>query len=291
MATHSGCVAPVPTSIAEPSTGEVSIVNSAPRPVTSAPPVGEESLDEPPSVDEGWVDVEIATVGWDGVTGTPVVMLRELGGERRLPIWIGLAEAQAIARELYGVEPPRPMSHDLMASLIDALGAELEAVRVTALLRGTYHGRLELRRPDGEQQSVDTRPSDGLALGLRTGARLYVRDRLFDDVPDIRFEAPEAERQVVRALGMTITLRGDGSGDVVVVSVSGIARDAGIEIGDRLVRVAGETIEQPMDLLDALERHGRRGDLELTLRRGEDEKVVRLPLDRPREVRGPEVEV
>lgn len=282
---------------------------SAPTPGVSplAPPVSVPTRNEPtpevatPEIEEGdWVDVEVATVGWDGLTGAPVVMLREVGGTRLLPIWIGLAEAQAIARELHGVELPRPMSHDLMLVLLEEAGAALREVRVVALRRGTYYGVLEIERADGEHRSVDARPSDGLALGLRAEARLRVVATLFDESPDVRFEPPGAERQVVRVLGLTVVAEpvadeigaapGAGKG-VVVRAVTGAGAEAGVEVGDRILAVDDRAIEEPMDLLDTVRERGLEGFLELRLERDGEEKVVRLPLDRPRAAPREEIEV
>src|SRR6185436_11243475 len=106
----------------------------------------------------------------DPVVGTPVVRLTEKPagdhGARELPIWIGPFEAQAIALEIQGVPPPRPLTHDLMKQLIERLGAKLVRVEITDLREGTYFATLHLEGPGGKGLSVDSRPSDAIALAL-----------------------------------------------------------------------------------------------------------------------------
>src|SRR5687767_10470713 len=131
------------------------------------------------------VPVELSTIGIDGRTGTPIVVLRdpETGGV--LPVWIGAMEAQAIAFALHGVMMPRPMTHDLMASLITELRAEVEEVVVTDLRLNTYFAVVRLR-VNGERRlrDVDSRPSDALALALRTGSPIRVVRRILAMSPE-----------------------------------------------------------------------------------------------------------
>ena len=134
-------------------------------------------------------------------------MLRdpETGGV--LPVWIGAMEAQAIAFALHGVILPRPMTHDLMANLISELRAEVEEVVVTDLRRTTPILPRRLR-VDGERKirDVDSRPSDALALALRTGAPIRVARRILAIAPEFDFIAPEGPNQVVQALGLTVVI-------------------------------------------------------------------------------------
>ena len=121
------------------------------------------------------VPVELSTLGVDGRSGSPIVVLRDPASGSVLPIWVGPMEAQAIALVLHGVVPPRPMTHDLMAKLISELHAELEEVIVTDLRNSTYFGVLRLRvAGEKKPRDVDTRPSDAIALALRAGAPIRV---------------------------------------------------------------------------------------------------------------------
>ncbi|MDP2931723.1 MAG: bifunctional nuclease family protein [Chloroflexota bacterium] len=108
-----------------------------------------------------------------------VVILKEKEAERYLPIWIGPAEADAIAVKLQGVNVPRPLTHDLLRSVIDALGASLHSIIVSDLKSDTFYAKIILS-VDGKQIEVDSRPSDALALAVRTEAPIYVEDAVLD---------------------------------------------------------------------------------------------------------------
>ena len=124
------------------------------------------------------VRVTLRAVRVDLQTNVPVLLLQESGGGRRsLPIYIGTPEATAIAYAVQGVETPRPLTHDLLADVIEALEAEIEEVVITELAGSTYFAELHLRRLDG-LTIVSARPSDAVALAIRTSAPLFVADDL-----------------------------------------------------------------------------------------------------------------
>jgi bifunctional DNase/RNase len=109
----------------------------------------------------------------------PIVLLRERDGVRYLPIWIGAAEATAIAYAQQGVVPPRPLTHDLLRNVIDELGHTLTRVRIVALKDGVFHAMLDL---DGGAEAggtdIESRSSDAIALALRAGAEIVAEDEL-----------------------------------------------------------------------------------------------------------------
>jgi len=109
----------------------------------------------------------------DPATNAPIVLLRTDEGGRVLPIWIGLFEANAIATEMEGVTTPRPMTHDLLRNLAQALGAEVTQAVVDELRENTFHATVYLRS-DGGECRLDARPSDAIALALRAGAPIFV---------------------------------------------------------------------------------------------------------------------
>ena len=121
----------------------------------------------------------LTAVRVDRQSNTPVVLLQEIEGERSLPIFIGAPEATAIAFAIQGVATPRPMTHDLLRDVVGALGAELERVLITDLRAATYYAELHLRRGDGVL-TVSSRPSDAVALAVRTSSPLFVSDELMD---------------------------------------------------------------------------------------------------------------
>jgi len=108
-----------------------------------------------------------------------VVILKEKGANRYLPIWIGPNEADAIAVKLQNVELARPLTHDLLRSVIEVLGASVNFVVVNELQNDTFYAKLSLSL-DGEQIEVDSRPSDGLALAVRAGAPIYAEESVLD---------------------------------------------------------------------------------------------------------------
>jgi bifunctional DNase/RNase len=128
------------------------------------------------------VRMRVAHLGLDRTTNTPVVILREEEGERTLHIWIGAAEANAIALELQGVKPERPLTHDLMKHLLAGLGAELRRVLISGLRENTYLAQLLIYRGT-EVFEVDARPSDSIALALRMNAPIFSDEELLDRAP------------------------------------------------------------------------------------------------------------
>jgi bifunctional DNase/RNase len=107
----------------------------------------------------------------------PIVLLRELGGERFVPIWIGAVEATAIAFAQQGVVPPRPLTHDLVRDILEATGQELNEVRIVDVKDGVFYATLVF----ASGVEVSARPSDSIALALRTGARVLVSDEVADE--------------------------------------------------------------------------------------------------------------
>ena len=125
------------------------------------------------------VEVTIDSVRVSLMSQHRVVVLRELDGERFLPIWIGPFEADAITIELQGVEVARPLTHDLLKSMITLLGAEVQRVMINDLNNDTFYARIVLD-VDGDDIEVDSRPSDAIALAVRCSVPLLVADHVMD---------------------------------------------------------------------------------------------------------------
>jgi bifunctional DNase/RNase len=142
---------------------------------------------EPPPEPE--IPVRVGTVAIDR-HHAPVVILEEENGPRVLPIWIGTAEASSISSQINDQPPPRPNSHDMARRVIDQLDAEVERVVVTELRQGTYYALLSLRA-NGRLIEIDVRPSDGIALALRTEAPILVRASVFEEAGEaLEMEEP-----------------------------------------------------------------------------------------------------
>jgi uncharacterized protein len=120
-----------------------------------------------------------------------VVILKELDHERYLPIWIGPWEANAIAMRLQGISPERPLTHDLFATTLDELGVTVRRIVISTLAAETFHASLVLEH-DGREEEVDSRPSDAIALAVRTGARVFASASVLDRA-GVRPDDPDAD--------------------------------------------------------------------------------------------------
>jgi bifunctional DNase/RNase len=122
-------------------------------------------------------EVDVMGVRVEMPSNQPLVLLREVAGERYLPIWIGAVEATAIAFAQQGVVPPRPLTHDLMKDVIGALDADLQEVRITEVRDGVFYALLVF----SSGAEVSARPSDSIALALRTGTRIVCAEEVLDE--------------------------------------------------------------------------------------------------------------
>jgi bifunctional DNase/RNase len=127
------------------------------------------------------IRMELARVLIRETQDSHVVELREVDGQRVFPIVIGLNEAAAIERRLMGQIPPRPQTHELLASVIHELGAHVEKVRIIDLQEGTFFARLVLDH-QGREVQIDARPSDAIALGVATDVPIFVAEHVLDDI-------------------------------------------------------------------------------------------------------------
>ena len=126
----------------------------------------------------------------------PIVLLKEIDGSRFLPIWVGAVEATAIAFAQQGVEPPRPLTHDLMNNLLDLLDATVTAVHITEIKDGIFYATMLLRDSSGGQLSISARPSDAIALAVRSHSNILATQELLDEI-GIEIPQGEGENQEV----------------------------------------------------------------------------------------------
>jgi bifunctional DNase/RNase len=121
------------------------------------------------------IEMTIKGLMIDPITNMPIVILRDGEGHQILPIWVGVFEANAIALQIENVQTPRPMTHDLLKNVIQDLSAHVDRIVVTELKENTFYAVIHLRT-DGSAVVVDARPSDAIALALRSGAPIFVED-------------------------------------------------------------------------------------------------------------------
>jgi uncharacterized protein len=140
-------------------------------------------------------EVDVIGVRVEMPSNQPIVLLREVSGDRYLPIWIGAVEATAIAFAQQGVVPPRPLTHDLIKDLLNATGQDLSEVRITEMKDGTFYAVLVF----GSGVEVSARPSDSIALALRTGSKIVCAEQVLDEagleVPDEQEDEVEKFRE------------------------------------------------------------------------------------------------
>jgi bifunctional DNase/RNase len=125
------------------------------------------------------IEVRVKSLGLDRANNNPVVILQEEGGERVLPIWIGPGEASAIAMQLADWKFSRPLTHDLLVSILGGLGGTLDRVIITQVVENTYFAELIIQR-NGNVISVDARPSDSIAVALKMKAKIYAEEDLLE---------------------------------------------------------------------------------------------------------------
>ena len=145
------------------------------------------------------VEMVVESVRVHMLSSQHVVILKESERDRYLPIWIGSSEANAIAMRLQGLSAERPLTHDLLVAAISALGASVSRVVVTHVTDGTFHARVYLETPTGEECEVDSRTSDAIATAVRTGSTIYVDERVLDEAgvePDAGEEGSEDDERL-----------------------------------------------------------------------------------------------
>ncbi len=127
------------------------------------------------------VEMSVAGIALDAASRSPIVLLRDPSGRRQVPIWIDQAQAQNIMAGLTGQTPPRPLSHDLMVSLLELGGLTLERVVIHTIEESTFRAVMRLSNAAGESNELDARPSDAIALALRTGSGIWMLEEVVAD--------------------------------------------------------------------------------------------------------------
>lgn len=168
------------------------------------------------------VEMVVESVRVHMLSSQHVVILKESERDRYLPIWIGASEANAIAMRLQGLSAERPLTHDLLVSVIGSLGSTVSRVVVTHVTDGTFHARVYLETSSGDEAEIDSRTSDAIAVAVRTGSTIYVDERVLDEAgvePDSTEETTAEEderlsvfREFVNSLDVDLPNQGGETG-------------------------------------------------------------------------------
>ena len=138
------------------------------------------------------IEMTIKGLMVDPVTNMPIVILKDKEGDRVLPIWVGIFEANAIALQIENISTPRPMTHDLLRNIITDLEGQVDRVVVCDLKDNTFYATIHLT-VRGERVAIDARPSDAIALALRTQAPIFVEDSVIDNAKTVDFSTEKAD--------------------------------------------------------------------------------------------------
>ena len=126
------------------------------------------------------IKVELSKIIIDEKRQDQIIVLKEKNGDRQIPIVIGFMEASSIKMKISGIEVPRPMTHDLLASVISSLDGHLERLLLDKLVSNTFHAKLEIRNSNGTIKLIDARPSDGIALAVRLKVPIFVDEDVIE---------------------------------------------------------------------------------------------------------------
>jgi bifunctional DNase/RNase len=140
------------------------------------------------------IEMTIKGLMVDPITNMPIVILKDKEGERVLPIWVGIFEANAIALQIENVATPRPMTHDLLRNIITDLDGQVDRIVVSDLRENTFYAIIHLT-VKGDRVAVDARPSDAIALALRTRAPILVEESVIDNAKTVDFTSDRADNE------------------------------------------------------------------------------------------------
>jgi uncharacterized protein len=196
----------------------------------------------------GEVRVHVTSVGFDRATGAHYVLLHDDGQARELPIMIGDTEAQAILLALHNVKPDRPLTQDLLRSVIEETGNRLDRILISEMRDEVFYAKIYL---DKGKVTIDSRPSDAIALAMASKVPIYVNSSLFEDTSNGDMIPSGKVPKTQRALGMTVEqitpelaeyFGGSGAG-VLVSEVDESAKKAGVARGDIVMRVGNHLVQ------------------------------------------------
>ncbi len=161
------------------------------------------------------IEVEVVKIAFYPPSKGYAVLLKEIGGEKQLPVIVGAFEAQAIALALEGMKMPRPMTHDLISNILEDMGADIKEVIITDLIDGTFYAKIAMDFNEYESRDIDSRPSDAIAIALRVGAPVYVSEGVMTEAGVVA-EDLEGVTEESESLSEESSLTGETSNDSLV---------------------------------------------------------------------------
>ena len=229
-----------------------------------------------------FVEMEVKGVRLDALGQNPVVILADKEGKKALPIWIGLLEANAIERELKNVTTSRPMTHDLLHSILEQVHAKVKEVKIVDLKDHTYYARLFLT-VNKESIEIDARPSDAIIMALKSRAPVYVAAKIIDDqgIPLTKKEALGGRygirvQELTPSLASHFNFKGE-KGVLVSEVVSGSASEvSGIKAGDIITKVNMKEVGSVQEFEETFDAIAGASPIKLSLFR--DEKFQEIDL-------------
>jgi len=229
------------------------------------------------------IRVEVQSVGFDPALNSPVVVLQNKEKTKAIPIWIGMPEAQAIYLQLEEKTLPRPMTHDLMKNILEQVGVEFEKVVVNELKESTYYAYIHLSQ-GGKPLSIDSRPSDAIALALRFHRPIYIAKNLFETARSAEVASLTEAGASATIAGLTVQnltadlaahFRLPENGGVLVASATASSGEETLQRGDVITAVDGEDVHDIEEFRRKLEK-GEGASVMLQIQRDGKERGVRF---------------
>ena len=210
------------------------------------------------------IKVEVKAVTQDPVSGAPIILLEDKEGEQMLPIWIGFNEARSIMTELEGIPQRRPMTHDLLKTVIHDLQAKVKSVVITDLKDNTFYANIIIERA-GSDLTIDSRPSDAIALALRTKSPIFLEPIVLSNAQTIDVSSSYIQERVKEKYGfsfqdLTPSLSEyfkavDANGVLVSdIQVGSLAESAGLKQGDIILRLNKNLVKNSAELSKAFQK-------------------------------------
>ena len=178
--------------------------------------------------------VEVKRISYYPPSKGYAVLLKEAEGERHLPIIVGSSEAQAIALSLEGVNMPRPMTHDLLVNILEHLDCEITRVIIANIKNGTFFAEIEISHPQIGEMSVDSRPSDAIAVALRNMAPIYVNDDVMESASVSEISSEEEVNQALTSAGVVEESSEEGVLENLTEALEKAVADEEYEVAARL---------------------------------------------------------